>query len=276
MLGHKLVAQWREKFDVWTTIKGDFEEYRRFDILDESKTFDRLNVENYEKIAEILETVQPEVVINAVGVIKQRQMSKDIVQTLGINSIFPHRLAALTRKARARLITVSTDCVFSGERGNYTETDIPDALDLYGQSKHFGELDGEHCLTLRTSIIGRELLTRRSLVEWFLSNEGKKIKGFVNAIYSGFPTVCFAGIMADIIINHPELSGLYHVSSDPIDKFSLLRLFKEAYKIEVEIEKFEDFRIDRSLNSAKFRQITGFQPTDWREMVFKMATETTC
>lgn len=273
MLGHKLVERLSEKFSVWTTIKSERRKYDKFEIFTSDKTFENVNVLDESQVYNLTRQLKPDVIINAVGIIKQLPTSKDTVQTLSVNSIFPQRLAEIAAEFDSRLITFSTDCVFSGAKGNYTEEDAPDALDLYGRSKNFGELDGLNCLTLRTSIIGRELLTKHSLVEWFLSNSGGKIKGYKNAVFSGFPTVLMADIIADVITNHKSLNGLYHLSSAPINKFDLLTLLKKEYKMSIEIEADEDFVIDRSLDSTKFRTATGFQPPDWNEMISDMARD---
>ncbi|HVF31204.1 MAG TPA: hypothetical protein VNA22_09540, partial [Pyrinomonadaceae bacterium] len=151
----------------------------------------------------------------------------------------------------------------------------PDATDLYGKSKHLGEVSGDNCLTLRTSIIGRELVTDHGLVEWVLSNRGQTVKGFENAIFSGFPTIVLADIISGLIRDHSELSGLYHVSAEPINKFDLLNLIKENYKIDLGIERFGDFRIDRSLDSTRFREATGFVPTPWPDMIAAMVNDPT-
>ncbi|MBV9959025.1 MAG: SDR family NAD(P)-dependent oxidoreductase, partial [Acidobacteria bacterium] len=143
------------------------------------------------------------------------------------------------------------------------------------RTKYLGEAKGEGSLTLRTSIIGRELGTAHSLVEWFLSNRGGKVKGFQHAIYSGFPTIVMADIIADLIERHKDLSGLYHVSSEPINKYELLRLMREAYRVEIEIEPETEFRIDRSLDSQKFRAATGFTPDTWPQMIERMAADPT-
>ena len=275
MLGHKLAQRWRAKFDVWTTLKGEFEEYERYNIFEREKTIDRIDVENFENVEKIIRTVQPQVIFNAVGIIKQLPSSKNVIKTLSINSIFPHRLAEMAEKIDARLINISTDCVFDGKKGNYNEEDFPNATDLYGKSKNLGEVTDKNCLTLRTSIIGRELSTQHSLVEWFLSNRGKSVKGYVKAIYTGFPTIVLADIIADLIENHKNLSGLYHVSAEPINKYDLLKLIKDAYHAEIEIEPFEDFQMDRSLDSAKFREATGFCPASWQEMIKRMADDAT-
>ncbi len=223
----------------------------------------------------MLDVFKPDVIINAVGIIKQLPTSKEVVETLKINSIFPHQLAQIAQASGARLITISTDCVFNGRKGNYTEKDISDAEDLYGRSKNLGEVSAPGCLTLRTSIIGRELQTSHSLVEWFLSNRGKKVKGYTEAIYSGFPTIILADIITDLIENHKNLQGLYHVSSETISKFDLLCLLKDFYKVPIEIEPYADFEIDRSLDSSKFRKETGFAPLGWEEMIEKMAQDPT-
>ena len=270
MLGHKLVQILGQKFDVWTTVRADLESYKKYPIYRYEKTIEDVNVENIISVERAIEKIKPEVVINATGVIKQISSAQSVIKVLSINSIFPNQLVELAGKFQFRLITISTDCVFSGTKGNYSETDIPDAQDLYGKSKQFGEIIGDNCLTLRTSIIGRELKTSHSLVEWFLSNRGGRVKGFKNAIFSGFPTVVLADIISNLIENFSEIQGLYHVSSEPISKFDLLNLIKQIYKVEIEIEPFEDFKIDRSLDSTKFRDITGFKPMDWQYMIRKM------
>jgi dTDP-4-dehydrorhamnose reductase len=241
--------------------------------LSDAHIISSVSIEDHAVVRESIEIVRPDVVINAVGIIKQLPDSKNVITTLTVNSIFPHRLAELSAEFGFRLITLSTDCVFSGSQGNYSEDDTPDATDLYGKSKNLGEVTAENCLTLRTSIIGHELGTSHSLVDWFLSNRGGKVNGYANAIYSGFPTVVFAGIIDNLIRHQRELFGLYHVSSDPIGKYDLLRLIDERYGSHIEIERFEDFRIDRSLDSTRFRNETGFSPLSWPEMIDLMAAD---
>ena len=275
MLGHKLVQLWQNRFDVWTTLKGAFEDYERLGIYKKNQTFDKIDIENFGVIENTIKEVKPDVIFNAVGIIKQLPSSKNVIKTLTVNSIFPHRLAEIVETNGARLINISTDCVFDGKKGNYNEEDISNATDVYGKSKNLGEVVGENCLTLRTSIIGREIRTNHSLVEWFLCNRGRKVKGFVNAVYTGFPTIVLAGIIGDLIESHKDLSGLYHVSADPINKYELLKLINEAYGAKVEIEPFEDFRIDRSLDCSKFKAATGFKADSWREMIRRMAEDET-
>lgn len=271
MLGHKLVRQWREEFKVFSTVRGDFSKYKRAGLFEKDEIISPVEVEDIESVRNAVKISQPEVIVNCVGIIKQLPTSKNVIKTLSVNSIFPHRLAEIAQENNARLITISTDCVFNGKKGNYGEADVSDAEDVYGKSKNLGEIVSENCLTIRTSIIGRELETAHSLVEWFLSNRGGKVRGFTKAIYSGFPTIILAEIIAGLIVKHKNLSGLYHVSSEPIDKYRLLCMIRDAYQLDVEIEPDDEFRIDRSLDSSKFRQATGFIPESWEEMIKKMA-----
>jgi len=275
MLGHKLVQVLGKQLEVWTSIRGRIQEIEHFGIFDPKRTIEDINVTDPAMVRKALELARPDVVVNAVGIVKQIPTSKDIVHTLLINSVFPHQLADLSREFRFRLISISTDCVFDGKKGGYGEEDETNATDLYGRTKSLGEITGENCLTIRTSIIGRELSTAHSLVEWFLSNRGKTVSGFVNAIYSGFPTIVFADIITDLILDQTNLSGLFHVSSNPISKFQLLNLLNQYYNAGVEVEPSEDFRIDRRLDSTKFKVATGFAPQAWEEMIERMAADPT-
>ncbi len=275
MLGHKLIQVFSREFDVFTTLRDNLAVYARFGIFDASKTFEKVEIENIAGIDAIFEKVRPDVAVNAVGLIKQLPNSKNVVETLNVNSIFPHRLVEVAAKYSTRLICISTDCVFSGEKGNYTEEDVPDALDLYGMSKNLGEVKSDGCLTIRTSIIGRELLTQHSLVEWFLGQAGDSVNGYTEAIFSGFSTLKLAEILVKVIRDHPALAGVYHVSSDPITKFDLLRLIRSAYNLEVEVEPSDKVKIDRSLDSQRFREATGISPAGLPEMVEQMAKDPT-
>lgn len=275
MLGHKLIQALREHTEVWSTLRGSFAEVATLELFEKQRCVVGLNVDNVAGIRKAIEISRPDVVINAIGIVKQIASSKDTISTLTVNSIFPHRLNELASEFGFRLFCISTDCVFNGRRGDYSETDVPNATDLYGKSKNLGEVLSDHCLTLRTSIIGRELQTSHSLVEWFLSNKGKSVKGFSNAIYSGFPTIVLADIIRSLIFDYPELSGLFHVSSDSIDKYELLKLLNAAYGTNVQIERDEDFEVNRSLDSTMFRNTTGFVPASWESMIEQMANDPT-
>jgi len=229
-----------------------------------------INVLDFDTLVGAFEKVRPDVVINCIGLIKQLADAQDPLAALPINAMLPHRLAKLCALSGARLIHVSTDCVFSGSKGMYLETDPSDAEDLYGKSKYIGEIhDAPNAVTLRTSIIGHELSSQVGLVDWFLSQEGS-VKGYQKAIFSGLPTVELARIIRAFVLPNPELSGLYHVSAAPIDKFSLLKLVAEAYQKTIAIIPDEQVAIDRSLDSTRFRQATGYAPPSWPELILMM------
>ncbi|MEP6847693.1 MAG: SDR family oxidoreductase [Acidobacteriota bacterium] len=273
MLGHKLVQVLSPEFEVYVTLRRPLAGYEKFERFSGSKTFDNVNLMESGPIDGVLRELRPNVVINAAGIIKQVPSAGNVIETLTINSILPHRLAALSCELGFRLITIGTDCVFSGAKGNYSEDDISDAADLYGKSKNLGEVTDGNCLTFRTSIIGRELGTKHGLLEWFLQNRGGKVSGYSKAIFSGFPTIVFSRIIGNILVHHPNLSGMYHVSSDAISKLDLLRLIDDRFRTNIEIEPNEDVRIDRSLNSERFRSSAGFRPPRWREMIDQLAED---
>jgi dTDP-4-dehydrorhamnose reductase len=274
MLGHMLWQVLHHRFDTWATIRGTPASLARYGTLfDPYRIIGGVDARSFPTVIRAFATVRPEVVINCIGIIKQVREAQEPIPSLQVNALFPHLLADLCAAAGARLVHISTDCIFSGRKGMYTETDMPDPEDLYGRSKLLGEVNGLDCLTLRTSIIGRELGTTYGLVEWFLSHQGGQVQGYTRAIYSGFPTLIFAQIVAKVLQEYPTLSGLYHVSSEPISKYALLCLLREAYGVPVEIEPFPDVCIDRSLDSSRFRAATNFMPQPWPEMVHTMAHE---
>lgn len=275
MLGHKLIQVLSEDFSVAFTIRSDKNKIENFEFVKDSRIFEKTDVEDIQYIEKILVEVKPDFVINAVGIIKQLPESKNDLITLDINSIFPRRIAGLAEKYGFKLITVSTDCVFSGKKGNYAEDDPADAEDLYGKSKFLGEANEKNCLTIRTSIIGRELFSRHSLLEWFLNNRDETVKGFTNAIFSGFPTLVLAELIKRILLEFSQIEGLYHVSSEPISKYDLLNLIKKEFDLKTEIVPYDDFVIDRSLDSTRFRKLTGFIPESWEKMIKKMADDST-
>ena len=233
------------------------------------RIFTNINVENVDALLDVFEKTSPDIVINAVGVIKQLAESECPLVSLPINSVLPHRLAKICSVSGARLIHMSTDCVFSGKQGNYKESDFPDATDLYGRTKLLGEVDYPNAITIRTSIIGTELNSAKSLLGWFLAQE-ESVKGYRNAIFSGLPTVEIARVIRDYVLPHPELRGVYHLSADPTSKYDLLHYIADAYNKSTEIIPDDEYVIDRSLNSDRFRIAVGFMPKSWSEMVKSM------
>ena len=228
-----------------------------------------VDLENQDLLVKILNQIRPHVVVNCAGVTKHLPEAEDPLVSISINTLMPHRLARLCELVDARLIHISTDCVFSGEKGGYAEEDFPDARDMYGKSKALGEVRAAHTITLRTSTIGHELQSKRGLLEWFLSQEGE-CKGYSRAMFSGLPTVVFAQIVRDVVIPSTELSGLYHVAAQPINKFELLKLIANVYGKEIEIESDDSLVINRSLDATRLREATGYVAPAWPELIKTM------
>jgi dTDP-4-dehydrorhamnose reductase len=275
MLGHKLCQELALDFEVYGTVRGDGVDLGRYEILDPEHVIGGTSSEDIGSISRAIQSAEPDVVINGIGAVKQTQAGSEWQSATAINSVLPHNLALLTQDSGARLISVSTDCVFSGRRGNYRETDIPDAEDPYGVSKRLGEPRGGNVLVLRTSIIGRELRSSHGLLEWFLSNRGSTIQGYVDAIFSGLTTVAFARLLRSVIMGHPELSGLYHVSSEPISKYDLLVSLNTAFATKANVLRSSRLKINRSLDSSVFRAATGWRPSGWDEMIAEMTADPT-
>lgn len=256
-------------YQIWGTLRSPFGR-KHFSSESHSRLISHIDVLDSDDLVSVMERVHPEIVINCVGLIKQLVDAKDPLTALPINAMFPHRLAKLCALAGARLVHISTDCVFSGRKGMYTEQDVSDAEDLYGKSKFIGELhNAGNAITLRTSIIGHELQSSESLIDWFLSQK-ESTKGYEKAIFSGLPTIELARVIKEYVIPRPNLNGLYHVSVGSIDKLSLLKLVAEVYHKEIDIVPDDRVCIDRSLDSSRFQQATGYVPPSWPELVESM------
>lgn len=270
MLGHSIFKNLNDypQLDVYGTVRNVLNKERFFeDSLD--RLIQNVNVFEYLSVENSIKKVKPDVVINCVGLIKQHEVSKQHVDAVKVNALLPHKLAASCERNQAKLIHFSTDCVFDGKQGNYSEDDLPTARDLYGRSKCLGEVDHYPHLTLRTSIIGHELSSSVSLIDWFLSQK-EEVKGFSKAIFSGLPTCSIAKLLAEKILPRQDLTGLYHLSVDPIDKYKLLSLVSEVYGPEITIKDSSDLVIDRSLDSSLLRGEIGFDAPSWEELIVQM------
>jgi dTDP-4-dehydrorhamnose reductase len=254
--------------DVYGTVR-DVTDRQYFDPALAPKLITGVNVENRDTLVRLFAETQPDVVINCVGLVKQLAKANDPLQAIPYNSLLPHWLAAMCDAVNARLVHISTDCVFSGEKGNYLESDTPDATDLYGRSKILGEVDYPHAVTLRTSTIGHEPCGNHGLLGWFLSQSGST-KGYSKAVFSGLPTNEFARVVKDLVLPKPELTGLYHVAAAPIDKYQLLMKIADVYKKDIEITPDDQLKIDRSLNADLFRRETGYIAPSWDRLIEQM------
>jgi dTDP-4-dehydrorhamnose reductase len=269
MLGHAAAHVLAENFDVHATVR-DPAAAACFELPAHLHAFDAYAPET---LPGVLAASGADAVLNCIGVVKQLEDASRPVPAITLNSLFPHQAAEACGAAGARLVHVSTDCVFSGELpapGRYTEDDLPDARDLYGRSKLLGEVVSGG-LTLRTSIIGWELERSSGLLQWFASQAGGSARGFANALFSGLTTRALARLIGRVLVDAPDLEGLYHVSSDPISKYDLLVALDDALDLDCAIERVEEPRINRSLDSSRFREETGIGVPSWEEMIREYA-----
>lgn len=271
MLGHQLLLGLGRSHDVRVTLRGAMREYERLALFTDDNAYFGIDVRSPRSLADVLASFRPEVICNAVGIVKQRPAAAEAITSIEVNALFPHRLAAMAAEVGARVLQISTDCVFSGTHGAYTEDDLPDPVDLYGRTKLLGELDAEGCLTLRTSIIGLELRGRQGLVEWALAQRGS-IRGFRGAIYSGLTTIELTRVCDALITQPPDLHGLWHVASEPISKYDLLvALFARLGRTDVDVKPDDSFRCDRTLVADRFNRATRYQPPAWDRMLDELS-----
>lgn len=275
MLGHKLWQVLNAHSPSWVTIRKSFDDVARLQMFDEARTVTKVSADRFESVSASISMVKPDVVVNCIGIVKQAVVAKDPIPSITVNALFPQLLAEHCRANKIRLIQISTDCVFSGTKGNYHETDTPDATDLYGRTKLLGEVSAPGCLTLRTSMIGRELGTSHGLIEWFLSQKEKAVRGFRKAIFSGLTTPELARVIYRVATKLPTLEGIHHVAAKPISKHELLGLVNEAYHADITIVPDDSFLCDRSLDCSGFTKLTGIVIPHWPEMIDTMANDPT-
>jgi dTDP-4-dehydrorhamnose reductase len=273
MLGHKVfeVLSEKGKWDVLGVVRSKKSLGPSFPHELEGKIVDNISAENFEIVARLLVKEKPEVVINCIGIIKQKEKGEDSYKMILLNSLFPHQVAEVCRQIGARFITISTDCIFDGQKGSeYLETDLPTCHDVYGMTKYLGEVKGKNSLTLRTSLIGHELRSNLSLLDWFLSQRGDSVKGYTNAIFSGFTTLEFANLLAGKIIPDKRLAGLYQISVNPISKYDLLKIIARNYRKKITIKPDSKIVINRSLNSDRLKKRINYSQPDWENLIYSM------
>lgn len=278
MLGHKMFQRLRQRWAAtFCTVRGDAGASPLPRLIPGAGTrmIGGLNLMDFDRLAVLLRHHRPDWIVNCAGIIKQRADAHAAIPSITINSLLPHRLAALCADWGGRLLHFSTDCVFSGRSGGYTEDHEPDAQDLYGRSKYLGEVHEPNALTVRTSIIGREMFHHKSLLEWFLSQRGGHVRGFTRAIYSGVTTNYLAELVADIIENHSELAGLFHVAAEPISKHDLLCMLRDAYKLDVVITPDSSYDSNKTLIASRFKQATGCCTPAWDALIRQLASDPT-
>jgi dTDP-4-dehydrorhamnose reductase len=279
MLGHKVFQALSGRYPgtkctIYGSLKDPF--YRSINLFSPQNTIEKVNAMDLQALRQLMEKERPDYLINCIGIIKQRGEAKFAIPSITINSLLPHLLAEWGLSWGGRLVHFSTDCVFSGGKGNYSEDDSSDSEDLYGKSKFLGEVsEAPNALTLRTSIIGRELIHFKSLLEWFLTQTGKQVKGFKKVIYSGVTTNHIAELIGKIISDHPRLSGLYQVTAPAITKYDLLVRLRDAYKLDIKIDPDYSEISDRSMNGQCFYEATRYREPSWDGLIAQLAGDKT-
>lgn len=272
MLGHKLFQVLGRKFPATgCTVRTAPAAFRNRELFPSELVYEGIDATDLNVVRWVVNDFRPNVLLNAVGLIKQLPEGNVRRTSIRVNALLPHELQEVAASVGARMIHFSTDCVFRGDRGGYSEDDPSDALDVYGRTKYLGELDAAAALTLRTSIIGRQLYGTESLIEWFLSQAPSRVRGFTRAVYSGVTTDHLAELVGRLIDDYPEMEGLYHLSGPRITKYELLCIVRDVLDIDVEIEPDGGPAIDRSLDDRRFREATRLPKLAWRDMILEMA-----
>lgn len=267
MIGSNMLRILSEKkeWQVFGSFRGgEVKKFFSSDISD--RLIPRIDVEKQNDLVKVLDLVRPDVVVNCAGLTKHMPGSDDPQIAIPINALMPHKLVGLCNLVGSRVIHFSTDCVFSGMKGNYLEDDVCDSRDVYGKTKALGEVDYSNAVTLRTSTIGHELQSQVGLLEWFLSQK-VQCRGYTQAFFSGLPTVILSEIVRDVVIPHDKLSGVYNLAAKPISKYDLLKLIAEIYEKNIDIVADGQLVIDRSLDATKFQKATGYVPPEWPELI---------
>jgi dTDP-4-dehydrorhamnose reductase len=272
MLGHELLRLFERSHETRVTLRAEPAMYAGWSRFTPDNTYFGVDLRYTQRLLDVLADFRPEVVINAAGVVKQRPDGQDPLPNLEINALLPHRVAQACRATGTRLIHISTDCVFSGAQGNYSEGDTPSPVDTYGCAKLLGEVFAKGIVTLRTSIIGLELKRKGGLIEWFLAQPGP-VPGYRHAIFSGLTTMELSRVILDLTERHRDASGLYHLGSAAISKYELLRMVGEHVRPRVQIVPDDAFRCDRSLDASRFMRTFGYQPPTWQRMVEELSSE---
>ncbi len=273
LIGHKLLQELSANYEVFGTLHKSKIQYGNLSLFSGNNIIENIDVSEFETVKSVLNEVKPDVVLNCAGITKRKVNVNSPLEALIVNSVFPHQLANWAKINHKRVIHFSTDCVFDGKIGNYNETSLTTAEDTYGKTKALGELNYDHTLTIRSSFIGQELFDRTELLEWFLAQNGKQIKGFKNTFYSGVSTIFMAHVIKKIISNFPNLSGLYNLAPDePISKYELLCIAKEEFGVNVDIVSDEQHIHLPTLDASKLKREINLSVPSWKEMMRELAT----
>lgn len=270
LIGHKLFQLLRSDTEVYAALHHT----SAHPLFGGSNIFSGIDVLEFDRLTQLIGDVNADVILNCVGITKRNPNINDLELTIATNAHFPHRLASWAKTNKKRVIHFSTDCVFDGTAGPYSEHCNTTALDIYGKTKALGEIDYPHTLTVRSSFIGRELKAKTELLEWALSCRGKTIRGFDKAYYSGVSTICMARVIKRIIVEHQNLSGLYQLATDkPISKLALLNQINHSFQLGMKIETDSSFETRPTLIGTRLKSAINLAIPSWKDMLDELAAE---
>lgn len=272
LLGHHLLGVLAPLHETKVTLRATLASYAGLGLFTARNAFGDVDVRDAGTVRAVLDAFRPDAVVNTVAIVPQRADGGDFVANLEVNAFFPHRLAQMCAGLGARLVHISTDSVFSGARGSYREADRPDPVDLYGRSKLVGEAAGERVLVLRTALVGTGLTRRTGLIDWFLQQQGR-VNGYRGAILSGLTAKELARVIERLVSRHPQAAGLFHLGADAISKHDLLRRLRDLGSSTAEIVPDDKVRVNRSLDSSRFRAMFSYSPPSWDEMLEELARD---
>ena len=274
LIGHKLLQKLSNDFEVVASLHKMKAHYNNLSLFKGKNIIEGIDARNFTLIKDLLNDFQPDIILNCIGITKRKENISDLMFSIELNSLLPHKLAAWARENNKKVIHFSTDCVFDGKHGNYNEESLTTAIDNYGKTKSLGEIIDNHNLTIRSSFIGQELFGKTELLDWFLLNEGKKIKGYTKTLYSGVSTIFMSKIVKKIILSYPKLSGLFQLAPNfPISKYDLLCIARDVYNIDIEIIPDHNIIHKPTLNGSKLRKMIDINVPNWSDMMKELADE---
>ena len=273
MIGHKLLLELTNYFETFGVLHRTKDHYGNLPLFSKKNIFENVDVIEFDILKNLVLAINPDVILNGVGITKRKKEINNPIDVIKINSLFPHILTDWAKTNNKRVIHFSTDCVFDGKTGNYNENSLTTAEDVYGRTKALGEVISKHSLTIRSSFIGQELFGKTELLEWFLGQNGKQITGYTNTYYSGVSTIFMSRVVKSIISDFTNLSGLYNLAPEtPISKYELLCIARDAYNLKVDIVPEKKHVHRPTLNGARLRKAMNLKVPSWNIMMKEVAS----
>jgi len=274
MLGHKLYQTLSKTYDdVIPVFRKNKEHYHKFNLYKPEKMIGNTDVTDQSKLLAVLNSVKPDIICNCIGKTTRKINSEDSQSVIYLNSFLPHFISKWSSENNSYFIHFSTDCVFSGKNGPYKPNDFRDSRDLYGLSKILGETNSKYGLTIRTSIVGREIENQTEFFEWIFSSKNKSVSGYKNVFYSGVTTNYLSEVVAQLITKDSKSHGLLQVASPPISKLNLIKKVNSLFGLGMKINTDASKVSNKILSPVKFTITSGIKTQTWDEMLNTLKKE---